>query len=84
MFFLAWCTFTVWVATVQSHFQLLKLLEDILIMQKSVGKLLLEDISLQVVLDTLLDDWQVENAVDIGTSTRDLLQAKLDDILECK
>ena len=51
-------------------------------MQKSVCEFLFENVSLQVVLDAFLDNWQVQNAVDVGTRTWALLQAQLNDILK--
>ena len=45
-------------------------------------ELRLEQVVLEVVLDALLNDWHVENAVDVWALAWIFLQAHLDDILE--
>ena len=58
--------------------------EHVLVVQKSVGELLFKHVCLQIVTNTLLDDWHVEYAVDAWTLARLLLEAHLNNIFQRK
>ena len=61
---------------------LFKLFEDVLIVKERVRKLLLEQVILQVILDALLDQWHVQDGVDVWALAWVLLQAHLHDIFK--
>lgn len=69
---------TAWVA--ESILRLFELFEHILVVQKSVREFFLEQVISEILLDALLNDWHVQNAVDTWSLTRIFLQAHLDDI----
>ena len=64
----------------ESILRLFELFEHILVVQKSVREFFLEQVISEILLDALLNDWHVQNAVDTWSLTRIFLQAHLDDI----
>jgi hypothetical protein len=72
------------VGVVESLPDLFELLEDVLVVEQCVRKLLPEHIALQIVPNALLHDWRTQDGFNVRSLARLLLQALHNKIFQCE